>query len=106
MVETVVGCKWSLTVLDLVENGVRRPGRMERSVDGLSAKVLNDCLRRLVEFRVLEKRSYAEIPPRVEYRFTEFGLRFRETLEALDRLEGYFDAENTADADVRTAPAE
>src|SRR5262245_54702051 len=90
MVETVIGCKWSLTVLDLVARDIRRPGEMERSIEGLTAKVLNDCLRRLVQFRVLEKRSYQEIPPRVEYSFTEFGRRFRRTLDALDELEADF----------------
>ena len=65
MVETVVGCKWSLTVVDLVQRGIRRPGAMERTVKGLTAKVLNDCLRLLVSYNVLEKRSYPEVPPRV-----------------------------------------
>ena len=60
-------------------------------IEGLSAKVLNDCLRRLVEFKVLEKRSYAEIPPRVEYDLTEFGMKFRKTLDALDALEADFE---------------
>src|SRR5262245_34764591 len=92
MVETIVGCKWSLTVLDLVVRGVARPGEMERSTEGLSAKVLNDCLRRLVEFKVLEKRSYPEIPPRVEYELTDFGEKFRRTLDALDSLEADFEA--------------
>ncbi len=92
MVETVIGCKWSLTVLDLVERGIVRPGEMERSIEGLTAKVLNDCLRRLVQFKVLEKRSYPEIPPRVEYRLTEFGWKFRRTLDALDALEADLEA--------------
>jgi DNA-binding HxlR family transcriptional regulator len=92
MVETVIGCKWSLTVLDLVEQGVSRPGEMERSIEGLTGKVLNDCLRRLVQFRVLEKRSYPQIPPRVEYSFSELGRKFRKTLDALDALEADFEA--------------
>lgn len=96
MVETVISCKWSLTVLDLVARGIARPGEMERSIEGLSAKVLNNCLRRLVEFNVLEKRSYAEIPPRVEYRFTTFGMKFREMLEALDALEVDFEVARAA----------
>lgn len=97
MVETVIGCKWSLTVLDLVEQGIVRPGEMERSVEGLTAKVLNDCLRRLVQFKVLDKKSYPEIPPRVEYGLTEFGWKFRGTLDALDALEADFVA---AGADI------
>ena len=87
MVETVVGCKWSLTVADLVQRGVRRPGAMERSVEGLTAKVLNDCLRLLVSYGVLEKRSFPEVPPRVEYHFTSFGRKFVETFKILDDLE-------------------
>ena len=87
MVETVVGCKWSLTVVDLVQRGIRRPGAMERTVKGLTAKVLNDCLRLLVSYNVLEKRSYPEVPPRVEYYFTPFGRKFVETFKFLDVLE-------------------
>ena len=87
MVETVVGCKWSLTVVDLVKRGIRRPGAMERTVEGLTAKVLNDCLRLLVSYDVLEKRSYPEVPPRVEYHFTSFGRKFVDTFRILDALE-------------------
>jgi DNA-binding HxlR family transcriptional regulator len=87
MVETVVGCKWSLTVMELVQHGTRRPGAMERSVEGLTAKVLNDCLRLLVSYGVLDKRSYPEIPPRVEYHFTAFGRKFADTFKVLDALE-------------------
>lgn len=87
MVETVVGCKWSLTVVDLVQRDILRPGAMERAVEGLTAKVLNDCLRLLVSYGVLEKRSFAEVPPRVEYHFTSFGRKFVDTLKNLDDLE-------------------
>ena len=87
MVETIVGCKWSLTVMDLVNTSIHRPGAMERAVEGLTAKVLNDCLRLLVSFGVLEKASFAEIPPRVEYHFTTFGHKFRDAFHFLDDLE-------------------
>jgi DNA-binding HxlR family transcriptional regulator len=91
MVETVVGCKWSLTVIDLVQRGICRPGAMERAVEGLTAKVLNDCLRLLLSYKVLEKHSYPEVPPRVEYRFTPFGLEFAETFKFLETLEKHLE---------------
>ena len=76
------------TVVDLgAAAGVRRPGAMERTVKGLTTKVLNDCLRLLVSYNVLEKRSYPEVPPRVEYYFTPFGRKFVETFKFLDVLE-------------------
>jgi DNA-binding HxlR family transcriptional regulator len=87
MIETVVGCKWSLTVIDLVQRDIRRPGAMERTVEGLTAKVLNDCLRLLVSYGIFEKQSFLEVPPRVEYRFTAFGRKFVDTLTMLDTLE-------------------
>jgi DNA-binding HxlR family transcriptional regulator len=87
MVESIVGCKWSMTVLSLVRAGVRRPGAMEHAIDGLSAKVLNERLVKLTRFGILEKHTFAEVPPRVEYHITEFGNRFAKLLDEVDKLE-------------------
>lgn len=91
MVETILGCKWPLTVYSLLERGVSRPGAMERSVEGLTAKVLNTCLRRNVDLGILEKISFAEVPPRVEYRFTPLGMEFRKVLAAVNELQLKFE---------------
>jgi len=87
MVEDIVGCKWSLTVIALVRDGVVRPGAMERRTAGLTTKVLNERLRKMVRFGILEKRSYPEIPPRVEYRLTRFGRKFVAILDRIDALQ-------------------
>jgi DNA-binding HxlR family transcriptional regulator len=91
MVEEIVGCKWSLAVLGAVRGGVRRPGAMEHAIPGLSKKVLNERLRKLVRFGILYKRSYAEIPPRVEYRLTPYGESFSGLMEAIERLQEELD---------------
>jgi DNA-binding HxlR family transcriptional regulator len=91
IVEDIVGCKWSLSVLKLVRDGVRRPGAMQRAVDGLSTKVLNERLRKLQRFGILDKTSYPEVPPRVEYRLTDFGRRFSQVLDGIDRLQDSLD---------------
>lgn len=90
MVEDIVGCKWSLTVLDLIRSGVTRPGKMERNVEGLSTKVLNERLRKLVRYRIVEKTIFPESPPRVEYTLTEFGAKFVVILDAISALEHEF----------------
>jgi len=54
----------------------QRPGEMVRRVEGLTIKVLNGCLRKNLEFGILEKQVFNELPPRVEYRVTPFGERF------------------------------
>ncbi len=92
MVETIFGCKWSLTVYQLLANGINRPGEMVRSVEGLSTKVLNECLRRNVRFGILERISYAETPPRVEYRVTPFGERFIGIVDQLETLQTEIEA--------------
>ena len=91
MVEDIVGCKWSLSVLKAVRDGVHRPGAMQRAVDGLSTKVLNERLRKLQRFGILDKTSYPEVPPRVEYLLTDFGRRFCRVLDGIDRLQDSLD---------------
>lgn len=86
ILEGCLGCKWTLHVLAQIRGGVNRPGALERSADGLTAKVLAERLVKLVGFGILEKRAFAEVPPRVEYRFTPFGLRIAEVLEQLERI--------------------
>lgn len=87
MVEDIVGCKWSLSVLDLVNRGVSRPGAMLRSIDGLTAKVLNERLRKLIRFGIVEREVFAEVPPHVEYRLTAFGRQFIEVLARIEALD-------------------
>ena len=87
MVETIYGCKWSLTVYQLLAHGINRPGEMVRRVEGLTTKVLNECLRRNMAFGILERSSYHETPPRVEYVVTPFGKKFLRILGELDKLQ-------------------
>jgi DNA-binding HxlR family transcriptional regulator len=87
MVETIFGCKWSLTVYQLLASGINRPGEMVRSVEGLSTKVLNDCLKKNTRFGILERIAFNEVPPRVEYRVTPFGTKFIRILDELEKLQ-------------------
>ncbi len=93
MVETIYGCKWSLTVYQLLANGINRPGAMVRSVEGLSTKVLNECLRKNTQFGILERVTYNETPPRVEYKVTEFGSKFIRVLDELEKLQSEIEGE-------------
>ena len=87
MAEDILGCKWSLTVLQLVERGICRPGAMQRSVDGLTTKVLNERLRKLTRFKILLRHAYPEVPPRVEYCLTPFGKKFMNVLDKFAELD-------------------
>jgi DNA-binding HxlR family transcriptional regulator len=92
MVEDIYGCKWSLTVYQLLAKNINRPGEMVRSVEGLTTKVLNSCLRKNIEFGILERIEFNEVPPRVEYKTTSFGMKFIAILDELEKL--HLDIEN------------
>jgi DNA-binding HxlR family transcriptional regulator len=93
IVEEMLGCKWAVVIIGLIKDGVKRPGAMQKVVEGLTAKVLNERLSKMVQYGLLEKKSYPEIPPRVEYEFTDFGSRFIKVLEDLEDLQKYYDPE-------------
>jgi DNA-binding HxlR family transcriptional regulator len=91
MVESIIGCKWSLAVLALLRKGVTRPGEMQRSVEGLTTKVLNERLVKLSRFGIIDKTVYPESPPRVEYSFTEFGRKFLQIVDVVEKLQNELD---------------
>ena len=93
MVEAIYGCKWSLTVYQLLASGISRPGEMVRSVEGLTTKVLNECLRKNMEFGIIERIAYDEAPPRVEYGVTPFGTKFIRVLYELEKLQREIESE-------------
>ncbi len=87
-IEDVVGCKWSLGLLELSAAGVTRPAEMQRACPGLSAKVMNERLKKMVRFGILERVARGEKPPlEVHYRLTTFGEHFRRLLGEVRRLQ-------------------
>ncbi len=93
VVEAVFGCKWSLRILGLIRKGVCRPGAIERELEGLTAKVQTYYFRRMVILGILEKIIYPEVPPHVEYRLTDFGLRFMPILDSIEELQRQLEAQ-------------
>lgn len=88
MVESIVGCKWSVRLLLLCAEGQRRPSALLRACPGLSAKVMNERLRKMMRFGILQRRVYGDRPPvEVEYRLTPFGRRFLRILAEVRRLQ-------------------
>ncbi len=88
MVEEIVGCKWSLGLLELSAAGITRPAALQRACPGLSAKVMNERLRKMVRFGILERVAHGEKPPfEVHYRMTAFGKRFCGLLSEVRRLQ-------------------
>lgn len=70
----VLANRWdSVVVYTLGVRGPMRPRALIAGIGGISAKVLNDALRRLEYNGLVERRTYAEAPPRVDYALTDAG---------------------------------
>lgn len=85
--EDVVGCKWSVSVLRAVAEGISRPGALERHIEGISTKVLSERLRKLTAYGLLDKQVFAELPPRTEYVLTHTGQKLVAIIDQLRSLD-------------------
>ncbi|QKV97767.1 helix-turn-helix transcriptional regulator [Streptomyces sp. NA02950] len=64
---------WNAVVLWSLRDGPARPGELRGRIGRISSKVLTETLRRLECNGLVERRAYAEAPPRVEYGLTALG---------------------------------
>lgn len=92
LLEEVIGCRWTISVLGAVAKGIQRPGALERHIEGISAKVLADRLRHFTHAGIFERIQFPEIPPRVEYRLTDYGKKFTRLLREVERLQAELNA--------------
>jgi DNA-binding HxlR family transcriptional regulator len=108
MVESIVGCKWSVRLLQLCDEGYRRPSVFLRACPGLSAKVMNERLRKFMRYGIVRRTVFGEKPPvEVEYALTGFGRRFIGILAEVRRLQAALDqgAVSEAAGEVRKGKA-
>jgi DNA-binding HxlR family transcriptional regulator len=79
----VITNKWAVVVLFALSRKPCRHGELVDLVGGISRKVLTQTLRKLQGYGLVERRAYAEAPPRVEYNLTELGLTLVEPIAVL-----------------------
>lgn len=68
-----IGGKWKILIIYAVYKNCNRFSKMQRALPLISKQMLVNQLRELEEDGILERIIYAEIPPRVEYKITEYG---------------------------------
>lgn len=80
----MIGGKWKLSILKaLIFHGTKRFGELRREVDGISQTMLTSQLRALEADGLVQRKAFAEIPPRVEYSATADGLALRPIFEEM-----------------------
>ena len=81
----LIGNKWKLLIM---RNLLVRPWRfneLQKNLDGISQKVLTDCLRAMEADGIITRTVYAEVPPRVEYALSELGESMRPILNSMEQ---------------------
>jgi DNA-binding HxlR family transcriptional regulator len=107
----IVCGKWTLLLVRDLAEGRSRFCELERSLQGISPRTLSLRLRALEEEGVVERQTYAEVPPRVEYALTPKGLALLPIVEGMREygirwLGGHADPADAEAADAEPADAE
>lgn len=82
---SMMGDRWKLLIVRDLLTGTKRFGELKKSLTGISQKVLTQHLRSMEENGLVNRRVYAEVPPRVEYSLTELGLSIKPIHDAMWR---------------------
>lgn len=69
----IIGNKWTALILRDLSTGPRRFSELERSIAGISPRTLSQRLDELEKCKIITKKSFAEVPPRIEYTLTPKG---------------------------------
>ena len=81
IVHDIIKGKWKTIILYQMKDGPKGLSELEREIEGITQKMLLEQLRELIEFGLVEKKSYEGYPLRVEYSVTE--RRGKKMIEAL-----------------------
>jgi len=79
----VIGGKWKVIILYQLRGQTLRFGELKRSIPKITQKMLTHQLRELETDRLITRRVYAEVPPKVEYTSTELAEKLNPALDLL-----------------------
>jgi DNA-binding HxlR family transcriptional regulator len=78
-----IGDRWTLLVLVALLEGRLRFGQLAKHIPDISERMLSKTLRNLEQDGIVERRAFAEVPPRVEYALTALGQSMSEPVLCL-----------------------
>lgn len=87
---SLIGSKWKLLI---IRNLMERPWRfneLQRSLDGISQKILTESLKQLSKDGLIYRKDYKTAPPKVEYGLTELGKRLISVLKSMEEFGKFY----------------
>jgi len=79
----LIGGKWKILIIYAVSRNCNRFSKLKKAMPLISKQMLVTQLRELEEDSIIERTIFAEIPPRVEYKMTEYGLSLMPVISIL-----------------------
>jgi DNA-binding HxlR family transcriptional regulator len=76
----MIADKWTTLVIGQLSDGPRRFSEIQHEIHGISQKMLTQTLRELERNGIVQRKVFAEVPPRVEYTLTPLGQKLIEPL--------------------------
>ena len=80
---TLISDKWKVLILRDLLTGTKRFGELKKSIGQVSQKVLTAQLRQMEESGLVNRKVYAEVPPKVEYSLTDLGFSLKPIMDAM-----------------------
>ena len=80
----LIGNKWKLLIMRNLRLRPWRFNELQKSLEGISQKVLTDSLRSMENDGIITRTVYPEVPPRVEYALSELGESMRPIIAAME----------------------
>ena len=79
----LINDKWKVLIVRDLLTGTKRFNELKKSVTGITQKVLTNNLRQMESDKLVKRKVYAEVPPRVEYSLTAVGLSLKPILDSM-----------------------
>lgn len=79
----ILGGRWKVLILRELFKGTKRFSELQRGIQGVTQKMLTQQLRELERDGIVQRKVYAQVPPKVEYSLTECGESLKPVLDAM-----------------------
>ena len=89
---SLIGSKWKILIIRDLRNRPWRFNELQRSLDGISQKVLTDSLRQMADDGLIIRKDYKTNPPRVEYSLSDIGKELLPIIDSMETFGNYIDS--------------